>query len=123
VTAQTPSDDSTIGTLLNRLKDSGESAFNRLSEQLLETPMFMAAFRRAVEAKSQVDRTVSGTLDFVNLPSKNDVQRVLEELESLGAQVARQQKTLAALERGLAQVGAAVADLSARVGREPAAES
>jgi uncharacterized membrane protein len=120
--SQTPQDETPLGTLLNRLKDSGESAFNRLSEQLLETPMFMTAFRRAVEAKAQVDRTVSGTMDFVNLPSKNDVQRVLEELESLGAQVARQQKTLAAVEKGLAQVNAAVTDLAARFDRGPAAE-
>jgi uncharacterized membrane protein len=122
VTAQTPPDDTTIGALLNRLKDSGESAFNRLSEQLLETPMFMSAFRRAVEAKAQVDRTVSGTMDFVNLPSKNDVQRLLEELESLGAQVVRQQKTLASVERALAQVNATLAELAARLDRGTAAE-
>jgi hypothetical protein len=81
-------DDRSIGAFINRLKTSGESAFNKLSEQLLENPAFMSAFRRAVEAKGQVDKTVSGTMDFMNLPSKNDVQRVLEELTSVSAQLA-----------------------------------
>lgn len=105
-------DDSSVGAIVNRLKESGESAFNRLSEQLLETPMFMAALRRAAEAKGQVDRTVSGTMDFVNLPSKNDVERVIEEIGSLRTQLARQQKTLATLEQAIGQIQSAVARLT-----------
>jgi hypothetical protein len=122
VTGQPSQDDTTIGALVNRLKESGESAFNKLSEQLLENATFMAAFRRAVEAKGQVDRTVSGTMDFINLPSKNDVGRVLEELESVGAQLARQQKAVAAIERSLVQLNAAVAQLVERVDRARGAE-
>jgi hypothetical protein len=109
-----PEDDRSIGAFINRLKTSGESAFNKLSEQLLENPAFMSAFRRAVEAKGQVDKTVSGTMDFMNLPSKNDVQRVLEELTSVSAQLARQQKAITAIERALVQLNAAVAQLVAR---------
>jgi hypothetical protein len=102
--ADEPQDDRTISALLGRLKESGESAFNSLSAQLLENPTFLAALRRALEAKGQVDRTVSGTLDLVNLPSKNDVTRILEALESLGAQLARQQRSLAALEQAVARI-------------------
>jgi hypothetical protein len=116
--AQQPSqEDTTISALFNRLKESGESAFNKLSEQLLENPVFMSAFRRAVEAKGQVDRTVSGTMDFMNLPSKNDVQRVVEELQSLTAQVTRQQKVITSLEHSAVQLNAAVAQLLARLDR------
>ena len=96
----------------NRLKESGESTFNRLSEQLLETPMFMSAFRRAVEAKGSVDRTVSGAMDFMNLPSKNDFERVLEEVNTIGAQLTRQQKTLAGIEQALAQIQTRLAQLA-----------
>lgn len=106
-----PPDDTTIGTLVSRLKESGETAFNRLSEQLLETPMFMSALRRAAEAKGQVDKTVSGTMDFVNVPSKNDVTRMLEELGSLASQLARQQRVLATIEQGVAQLQVTVARL------------
>jgi hypothetical protein len=107
--AQQPSqEDTTISALFNRLKESGESAFNKLSEQLLENPVFMSAFRRAVEAKGQVDRTVSGTMDFMNLP---------EELQSLSAQVTRQQKVITSLEHSAVQLNAAVAQLLARLDR------
>jgi hypothetical protein len=120
VAEQSSREESTVGTLIARLKDSGESAFNKLSEQLLETPAFMAAFRRALEAKGQVDRTVSGTMDFVNLPSKNDVTRILEEIDSLSTQVTRHQKALTSIEQQLGLLNAAVAQLVSRVtpGRE-----
>jgi hypothetical protein len=102
--ADQPQDDRTISALLGRLKESGESAFNSLSAQLLENPTFMAALRRALEAKGQVDRTVSGTLDLVNLPSKNDVARIVEALDAVSAQLARQQRTLAVLEQAVARI-------------------
>lgn len=102
--ADQPPDDRTISAFLGRLKESGESAFNSLSAQLLEHPAFMAALRRALEAKGEVDRTVSGALDLVNLPSKNDVERILATLESMTAQLARQQRSLAALEQAVARL-------------------
>jgi hypothetical protein len=112
-----PPDEKTIGAFVNRLRESGESAFNKLSEQLLENPMFMAAFRRAVEAKGQVDKTVSGTLDLMNLPSKNDVQRLEDELRAIATQLARQQRAIAGLERTLVQLNATVAEIAARSSR------
>ena len=116
-------DDTTVGTLVNRLKESGETAFNKLSEQLLETPMFLSAFRRAIEAKGQVDKTVSGTMDFINLPSKNDVARVLEELEAISTQLARQQRVVANLEQALVQCNATMAQLLAKMPGEPSGKS
>jgi hypothetical protein len=106
-----------IGSFINRLKESGEGAFNKLSEQLLETPVFLDAMRHTIEAKSQVDRTMSGALDFVNLPSKNDVQRLLESLDGLGATVRKQERTLAALEHQMAVVKALVEKLTADLHR------
>ena len=116
-------DDTSIGAFVGRLKESGESAFNKLSEQLLETPMFMSAFRRAAEAKGQVDRTVSGTMDFMNLPSKNDMQKLMDELGAVSTQLARQQKAIGSLERSLVQLNAAVAQLVARLDTPPGRET
>lgn len=93
-----------VTTFLNQLKESGESALNRLSEHLLENPLFMEALRRTAEAKARVDRTVSGTLDFVNVVSKNDVQRILEELEQLSNRVGRTQRAVASIERLLEEM-------------------
>lgn len=106
--------DTLIGSFLTTLKESGEGAFNRLSDQLLQTPVFLSALQQSLAAKGQVDRTVSGTLDLVNLPSKNDVARVLEEIEALGARVGRQQRTLATIEAHVAEIKAALAQLAAR---------
>jgi hypothetical protein len=105
--------DSLIGGFLSRLKESGEGAFNKLSEQLLENPVFLDAMRRTLEAKGQVDRTVSGTLDFVNLPSKNDFARVVEVLESLAGKVAAQQRALTQIEQDVVVVKSLVEGLVA----------
>jgi chaperonin cofactor prefoldin len=101
-----------IGTLLNQIKNSGESAFNRLSEQLLENPLFMQALQRTLEAKGTVDKTVSGTLDFVNVVSKNDIQRLLEEIEDLSAKVGRTQRAVDSMERLLEEMKASIDKLA-----------
>lgn len=97
-----------ITVLMNQLKESGESAFNRLSEQLLENPLFMSAMQRTLHAKSQVDKTVAGTMDFVNVVSKNDVQRILDEVEQLSAKVGRAQRAIASMERLLEEMKASL---------------
>jgi uncharacterized membrane protein len=101
-----------ITTLMNQLKESGESAFNRLSEQLLDNPVFMTAMQRTLEAKNQVDKTVSGTLDFVNVVSKNDIQRILDEMEALSARVGRTQRAVASMERLLEEIKASLDKLA-----------
>jgi len=95
------STDSLIGSIVARLKDSGEGAFNKLSEQLLENPLFLDAMRRTLAAKGQVDRTISGTMDLVNLPSKNDVARLIDDLEALTGKLAKQERALAKIEQDL----------------------
>jgi archaellum component FlaC len=108
-------DESLIGGFLNRLKESGEGAFNKLSEQLLENPVFLDAMRRTLEAKGQVDRTISGTMDLVNLPSKNDVSRIVEELESMSARLGKQQKAIASLEHDVKVIKTLVETISTRL--------
>jgi hypothetical protein len=97
-----PAPDKAIGTLIGRLMESGEGAFNKLSEQLLANPMFLDAMRRTIEAKGRVDKTISGTMDLVNLPSKNDVSKIMEDLESAVGKLARQERVLTKIEHELA---------------------
>lgn len=104
--------ETTVRSLLGRLKDSGEQVFNDFSQQLLENPMFLAAMRRSIEAKDRVGRTISGTMDFVNLPSKNDVTAIMEAVEHLGVRLASQQRALQAIEKRLDEMRAAIAKLS-----------
>lgn len=108
-----PEGEPTVRSLLGRLKDSGEQVINDLSQQLLENPTFLAALRRSIEAKERVGRTIGGTMDFVNLPSKNDMAAIMEAIEHLGVRVAKQERTLAAIEQRLAEMTAALGALSA----------
>ncbi len=111
--------ETTVRGLIGRLKNSGEQVFNELSQQLLENPTFLAALRRSVEAKERLGRTISGTMDFVNLPSKNDVAAITEAIEHLTVRVARQERALAAIEQRLEEIKAALAP-PARSGSEGA---
>ncbi len=100
--------ETTARSLLGRLRDSGEQALNELSQKLLENPTFLTALRRSVEAKESLGRTISGTMDFVNLPSKNDVAALMEALEHLSIRVAKQDRALAAILQRLDEIKAAV---------------
>jgi uncharacterized coiled-coil protein SlyX len=103
-----PEAEKDIRSLLGRLKDSGEQVINDLSQQLLENPTFLTALRRSIEAKDRVGRTISGTMDFVNLPSKNDVAALMDAIEHLTVRVAKQERTLAAIQQKLDEIKAVV---------------
>lgn len=98
---QTPID-ALIGGFMSQLMRSGEGAFNKLSEQLLENPVFMQALRRTLEAKGQVDRTIRDTMDFVSLPSKNDIERIVELLEKIDDRLGTEQRSLQTMEEQIA---------------------
>ncbi len=108
--ADEATNENSVTSLLDRLKNSGEQAINELSQRLLENPTFLAALRRSIEAKDRVGRTISGTMDFVNLPSKNDVTAIMEAIEHLAIRVANQQRTLTSLEQRLEEIKKAIED-------------
>ena len=85
---------SLISGFLGKLKDSGEAAFEELSSQLMENPIFMKALKKGLETKGDIDNKVSGAMDFMNLPSKNDVAKLLEEIERVRSRMAKQQRML-----------------------------
>lgn len=118
--ADQPTPDKVIGTLIGRLMESGEGAFNKLSEQLLANPLFLDAMRRTLEAKGRVDQTISGTMDLVNLPSKNDIAKIVDDLEAIGGKLAKQERVLTKLEHELAAIRALVEQLA--VSRRPRAK-
>ncbi len=115
--ADDTANESAVLSLLDRLKDSGEQVFNELSQRLLENPTFLAAMRRSIEAKERVGRTISGTMDFVNLPSKNDVSAIMEAIEHLGLRLASQQRAVAAIEKRLDEIKDMLAAMSETTGR------
>ena len=92
------SDPTTISGFLAKLKSSGEAAFEELSNELMENELFLSAMKKSLEAKSRVDRTVSGTMDFINLPSKNDVSSLMEEIAGIRSRLVKQQRLLKELQ-------------------------
>lgn len=93
-----------IGSFLASLKNSGQAAFDELSAQLLENELFLAGMKKSLEAKGRVDKTVGETLDFMSLPSKNDVTRLLEEIEGIRSRLVKQQRALRNLEQGVQEL-------------------
>jgi hypothetical protein len=101
---ESKSEPATISGFLAKLKQSGEAAFEELSGQLMENELFLSAMRKSLEAKSHVDKTVSGTMDFVNVPSKNDVTRLLEEIEAIRSRLVKQQRALKELQKSVDEI-------------------
>jgi len=102
-----------IQGFLDSLKKSGQAAFDELSAQLLENELFLAAMKKSLEAKGRVDKTIGETLDFMSLPSKNDVVKVLEEIEGLRSRLVRQQRALTSLEKSVQELKELLARRSA----------
>jgi hypothetical protein len=102
--AEKESPASLIGEFLGKLKNSGEAAFEELSSQLMENPVFMSALKKGLETKGKVDKSVSTAMDFMNLPSKNDVAKLLEEIERVRSRMAKQQRMLKKVESELEEV-------------------
>jgi hypothetical protein len=95
---------SLISGFLGQLKDSGEAAFEELSNQLMENPLFMKALKKSLEAKGEIDKRVSGAMDFMHLPSKNDVAKLLDEIERVRSRMAKQQRMLQKVESEMAEM-------------------
>lgn len=83
-----------IGSFVEKLRGSGEAAFEELTGQLMENPLFLSALKKSLDAKTRIDRGVSGAMDLLNLPSKNDVEKLLEEIEGLRSRLVKQQRAL-----------------------------
>ena len=60
----------------------------------MENALFISAMKKSLEAKSHVDKTVSGDMDFMNLPSKNDVAKLMEEMQRVRSRMVKQQRLL-----------------------------
>ena len=89
-----PRDQNLVGELLARLSASGEQAFNELAARLADNPLFMKALSQGLAARNQVDRSIRGAMDFASLPSRNDVEQILERLDAISTRLARLERRL-----------------------------
>ena len=100
-------DESLVNDLIGKLRNAGEDTFNQLAGQLMQNETFLSVMQQSLAAKQQVDTAVSGTMDFVNLPSKNDIASLVERLDALATRTARIEGKVDALAESVAQLARA----------------
>jgi hypothetical protein len=93
------SDENLVSELVGKLRGAGEETFNQLAGQLLQNETFLSVMQQSLSAKQQVDTAVSGTMDFVNLPSKNDIGAIVERLDAISTRLARLEGKVDALSK------------------------
>lgn len=73
--------------LLKYLLSLGEQQLSRVAEDILSNPRVAAAFshglKRAFETKGHMDRNMQTLLALLNLPSRQDFNRLLHKVEAL----------------------------------------
>lgn len=90
-------DENLVSELVGKLRGAGEETFNQLAGQLMQNETFLSVMQQSLSAKQQVDSAVSGTMDFVNLPSKNDISAIVDRLDAISTRLARLESKVDAL--------------------------
>jgi BMFP domain-containing protein YqiC len=75
-------------SIFDRLRERGEEVFTQLSGELMANPHFMRAMEGALRGKEFVDQAVARALKTMNVPTRGDLKKVLQRIETLEAEVA-----------------------------------
>jgi hypothetical protein len=75
-------------SIFDRLRVRGEEVFTQLSGELMANPHFMRAMEGALRGKEFVDQAVARALKTMNVPTRGDLKKVLQRIETLEAEVA-----------------------------------
>jgi hypothetical protein len=74
-------------SLWQRLVGAGEERLGQFAEEILSSPhvteALAGALRRAAQTKGQVDRNMQALLSALNLPTRTDLNRVVNKVEAL----------------------------------------
>ena len=74
-------------SLWQRLVGAGEERLGQFAEEILSSPhvtdALAGALRRAAQTKGQVDRNMQALLSALNLPTRADLNRVVNKVEAL----------------------------------------
>ena len=74
-------------SLWQRLVGAGEERLGQFAEEMLSSPhvteALAGALRKAAQTKGQVDRNMQAVLSALNLPTKADLNRVVNKVEAL----------------------------------------
>jgi len=79
-------------SIFDRLKERGEEVFTQVSGELMANQRFMKAMEGALKGKEFVDQAVGRALKTMNVPTRNDLRRMVARIEALEAEVAALKK-------------------------------
>jgi len=87
--------------LRERVTARGEEALGRLAQDLLDNPWVSSAVSTALEARGKAAQAQEVALDFLNLPSAAQIERLTRRVRSVSQRLEAIEDTLSRLEESL----------------------
>ncbi|HEX4036308.1 MAG TPA: hypothetical protein VHX66_17855 [Solirubrobacteraceae bacterium] len=88
-------------SLRDKVAARGEEALGKLAQDLLENPWINSALTAAFEARGKATQAQEVAMDFLNLPSAAQVERLTRRVRSLSQRLEAIEETLQRLEDGV----------------------
>jgi chromosome segregation ATPase len=102
-------DEDQLDGLRERVAARGEEALGRLAQDLLENPWINSALAAALEARGKASQAQEAALDFLNLPSAAQIERLTRRVRSVSQRLEAIEDALSRLEDTLEGTPAAIA--------------
>lgn len=94
--------------LRERVAARGEEAIGRLAQDLLENPLINSALAAAFEARGKASQAQEVAMDFLNLPSAAQIERLTRRVRSVSQRLEAIEDALSRLEDSLEGAPAAI---------------
>jgi len=102
-------DEEQLDGLRERVAARGEEALGRLAQDLLENPWINSALAAAFEARGKASQAQEVAMDFLNLPSAAQIERLTRRVRSVSQRLEAIEDALSRLEDALESTPVAVA--------------
>lgn len=78
-------------SFLKKLKQKGEKKFTEITNEILSNPRFASALGKAIQlamqTKGKVDKNIQAILGAMNVPTRDDYDRLVERINALSKSV------------------------------------
>jgi polyhydroxyalkanoate synthesis regulator phasin len=88
-------------SLRDKVAARGEEALGKLAQDLLENPWINSALTAAFDARGKATQAQEVAMDFLNLPSAAQMERLTRRVRSLSQRLEAIEETLKRLEDGI----------------------
>jgi chromosome segregation ATPase len=102
-------DETQTDGLRERVAARGEEALGRLAQDLLENPWINSALAAALEARGKASQAQEVAMDFLNLPSAAQIDRLTRRVRSVSQRLEAIEDALSRLEDAIEGTPVAVA--------------